>query len=230
MTDMRCRLDMITTKIADACNAAGRDPAEVTLMAVSKRQPDERVQEALENGLRLFGESLVQETRDRIELFPEDAEVHLIGHLQRNKAKDAARLYTAIQSIDSERTLDALCPHLQSIDRRIDVYLEVNSSGEESKYGVHTFDMLPPLVERILKEPTLRFRGLMTIGPLSESETEIRRAFALLRDFRDRLAERYRESAPLELSMGMSDDLEYAIREGSTMVRIGTAIFGPRTR
>lgn len=230
MSDMNDRLNEINARIGEACVSAGRDPADVTLMAVSKRQPDERISEALAVGLRLFGESLVQETRDRIELFPEDARVHLIGHLQRNKAKDAARLYHAIQSIDSERTLDALCPQLDAIGRTVDVYIEVNSSGEASKYGVADFDDVLTLVERIKAESTLRFRGLMTIGPLTDSETEIRRSFALLWRFRERLEGRFPQEGPLELSMGMSDDLEYAIQEGSTMVRIGTAIFGPRTR
>lgn len=225
---MRSRLEIINERIAHACVSAGRAPEDVTLMAVSKRQPDERISDALAQGLRLFGESLVQETRDRIGMFPEEARVHLIGHLQRNKAKDAARLYHAIQSIDSTRTLDALAPHL--VAGGLDLFIEVNSSGEASKYGVSDFDEILPLVERIMSTRMMRFRGLMTIGPFTDSEEPIRRAFALLRGYRDRLEERYPELGRLDLSMGMSDDLEYAIAEGSTMVRIGTALFGPRTR
>lgn len=199
-------------------------------MAVGKRQPDERIVEALSLGLRLFGESLVQETRNRIEIFPPDAQVHLIGHLQRNKAKDAARVYHAIQSIDSERTIEAIAPHLGALDRAIDVYIEVNSSGEQSKYGVADFDSILRLVDAIAEEPRLSLRGLMTIGPLTDSEPDIRRAFATVRGYRDRLCDRIHELGELELSMGMSDDLEQAVQEGTTMVRIGTAIFGPRTR
>lgn len=199
-------------------------------MAVSKRQSDDRITEALSLGLRLFGESLVQETRDRIHLFPTDSRVHLIGHLQRNKARDAARLYQAIQSIDSQQTINALAPHLGTTDQKLEVYIEVNSSGEESKYGVRDSDELLRLVDQVRSAEHLALRGLMTIGPLTDSEPQIRRSFSLVREYRDRILQLNPDIGDLGLSMGMSDDLEYAILEGSSMVRVGTAIFGPRTR
>ena len=225
---MRDRLDRIEERISDACERVGRRRDEVRLMAVGKRQPDQKITEALEIGLRFFGESLVQETKARFARFPKDAEVHLIGHLQRNKAKDAVRMYRAVQSIDSERTVEALSSQLEAIDRTIDIYVEINSSGESSKYGLTTFDAVERLVGSILKKPMLQLRGLMTIGPLTDDESKLRRAFTLVRTFRDRLCDRYPEQSFSELSMGMSNDLESAIMEGSTQVRIGTALFGPR--
>ncbi len=196
-------------------------------MAVSKLQPLDRVQEAIDFGLRLFGESRVQETAERRDIFPADAEVHLIGHLQRNKAKDAARLYSAIQSIDAVRTVRAIESHLTAESPVMDLLVEVNTSGEENKYGVHGFDALREVTEVIETSPRFRLQGLMTIGPLTGDEAAVRHAFAHLRELRDRLERETGHSYP-ELSMGMSGDLEAAVREGSTLLRIGTAVFGQR--
>lgn len=196
-------------------------------MAVSKLQPRERVQEAIDFGLRLFGESRVQETASRQDLFPDDAEVHLIGHLQRNKAKDAVRLYSAIQSVDAVRTVRALESHLTGEDPVLDLLVEVNTSGEENKYGVDDYDALRDLSEVIETSPRFRLQGLMTIGPLTGDEAAVRRAFAHLRELRDRLQNETGRTYP-ELSMGMSGDLEAAVQEGSTLLRIGTAVFGQR--
>ncbi len=197
-------------------------------MAVSKRQPAERIEEAVELGLRLFGESRVQETAERRALFPDDAELHLIGHLQRNKARDAARLYAAVDSIDAERTARALNDRLQEAERNLPVLLEVNTSGEESKQGVRSYDELARLVEAVLPLPAVAIRGLMTIGPISTDEGRLRSAFATLREFSVKLSAEFPEATLSELSMGMSNDYHYAVMEGATTVRVGTALFGAR--
>jgi PLP dependent protein len=230
-------LSRIQNEIATACARAGRSTDEVRLMAVSKRQPPERLTEALATGIRLFGESRVQETVEKRALFPDDAEVHLIGHLQRNKSRDAARIYHAVDSIDAERTARALDDRLaealaeaETPRRVMPILLEVNTSGEESKQGVTSYDELRRLVEAIIPLSHLEIRGLMTIGPISTDETRLRRAFADLREFRDRLKTTHPALELAELSMGMSNDFGYAILEGATTVRVGTAIFGERTR
>lgn len=229
-------LNRIEERIQSACDEARRPRDSIQLMAVSKLQPEERITSAIELGLRLFGESRVQETKSRRDLFPPDAEVHLIGHLQRNKAKDAVHLYGAIQSIDAERTVDALDAQIVAAEQETstpggvtvpDLYIEVNTSGEASKSGVDGYDSLRTLVDTIARRERYRIRGLMTIGPLGADESAVRNAFAQLREMRNRLTEEYGIDLP-ELSMGMSGDLEAAVLEGSTMLRIGTAIFGER--
>ena len=221
-------LDRISERIDQACGQVGRSSSDVRLMAVSKRQPAERIQEAVDLGLRLFGESRVQETAERRTLFPDDAELHLIGHLQRNKAREAARLYAAVDSIDAERTARALSDRLQEGGGALPILLEVNTSGEESKQGVRTYDELARLVQAVLALPAVTIRGLMTIGPLSSDERQLRAAFASLREFFVRLSTEFPELSISELSMGMSNDYHYAVIEGATTVRVGTALFGAR--
>ncbi|MCG8477706.1 MAG: YggS family pyridoxal phosphate-dependent enzyme, partial [Spirochaetales bacterium] len=157
------------------------------------------------------------------------AEIHLVGHLQRNKARDAAVLYHAVDSIDAERTVTALDARLAEADRRISVLVEVNTSREEQKHGVRPFEELERVAASIADTSHLELRGLMTIGPISRDELVLRRAFAMLRDYRDRLASQMPDSELPELSMGMSNDLEEAILEGATTIRVGTALFGERT-
>lgn len=221
-------LSEIRDRIEQACQQAGRDPAEVRLMAVSKRQPDARLQEAVECGLRLFGESRVQETRDRIDRFPDDARIHMIGHLQRNKAREAARLYQAVDSIDAERTARALDEACAREGFTMPVLLEVNTSGEASKYGVEDLDTLRRLADTVRTCGHLQLDGVMTIGPISTDEAKLRAAFASLRDMLNRLRIDHPDITLPELSMGMSNDYHYAILEGATTVRVGTALFGAR--
>ncbi len=222
-------LQDIEDRIHRACARAGRDRASVRLMAVSKQQPPEKLLEALGCGIRLFGESRVQETMEKRTLFPDDAEVHLVGHLQRNKARDAAGFYDAVQSLDAVRTVEALETRLAAAERRITAMVEVNTSGEESKQGVWRYDELLQVAGAIENAPHLELNGVMTIGPISSDETVLRRAFAALREFRDRLENDLGHALP-ELSMGMSNDFEEAILEGATLVRIGTTLFGERSR
>lgn len=228
MSTIARNVQEIEERMERACTRAGRARDTVRLMAVSKLQPPERIREAIDLGLRLFGESRVQETMSRVDLFPADAEVHLIGHLQRNKARDAAGFYHTVQSLDAVRTVEALNTRLIQVERRMNAFVEVNTSGEESKQGVTTWEELLQVAHAIQESSNLELTGLMTIGPISTDEGTLRKAFALLRTFRDRLQTEMAVTLG-ELSMGMSNDLEEAIMEGATMIRIGTSLFGDRS-
>lgn len=223
------RLADVRQRIAGAAQRAGRDPAEIRLLPVSKTVPAERVRAAFEAGLPAFGENKVQEARLKAEELA-DLDIHwsIIGHLQTNKARYVARFAHEVQSLDSVKLAAALDRRLQREGRSLDVLVQVNSSGEESKYG------LPPgRVAAFLQElpafTALRVRGLMTLALFSADTGRVQACFQRLRGLRDRL----RQDAPSgvsldELSMGMSGDFELAILEGATVVRVGQAIFGPR--
>ncbi len=209
----------VREKIAGACRSAGREPNEVLLIAVSKLQPDDRVQAAFAAGQRDFGENYVQELVKKKAMLP-GARWHAIGHIQRNKAKGALEA-DVIHTLDSERLADAL---EKSASRTIDCLIEVHQGSEETKSGVPESEVVP-LIEALRSRSHLAIVGLMCIPPPDEG----RRWFAQLRELRDRAARETGLSLP-QLSMGMSADYLDAIAEGSTMVRVGTAIFGERTR
>jgi len=217
------RLDQIEQRILVACERSGRKRADVRLLAVSKTRPPEAVREAVDCGLRLFGENRVQEAQSKIPMSPSGLEWHLIGHLQTNKAKVAARLFQMIHSVDSLKLLQALESHAGTT---LPVLLQVNVSGEASKFG-----MKPSEVEEVIEAANqmqkCEVHGLMTIPPFSPDLEKTRVHFVALRELRDRLQEQTGTPLP-ELSMGMSNDLEVAIEEGSTWVRVGTALFGAR--
>ena len=212
-------LSSVKARIADACARAGRAPTDVTLIAVSKRQPDERLMAAYEAGQRDFGENYVQELVRKRELLPSDARWHLIGHLQTNKARFAVGSHL-IHTVDSERVARALQKAASAADVVQDVLVEVNLAGEESKAGIMPLDV-PGLVERVESHGHLRLKGLMCIPPVDEG----RKYFSALRTMREKVLP---SSPSAHLSMGMSSDYEDAIVEGATLVRVGTAIFGPR--
>jgi hypothetical protein len=199
-------------------------------MAVSKTFPLQAVRAACEAGLRLFGENRVQEAEGK---YLPDAglpplSLHLIGHLQRNKARKAAELFEMVQSIDKLETAQALEAACAPSGRRLDILLEMNTSGEATKFGFASEEALLSTVEPILGLPHLRLRGLMTVGPLSGDRELVRGAFRRLARLFETLRGRC-TGQPLEvLSMGMSGDFETAVEEGSTLVRLGTALFGPR--
>jgi PLP dependent protein len=227
-------VDEIRDRIAAAARRAGRDPEEVTLMAVSKTFSPENIREAYQAGLRVFGENRVQEFSGKAEALAdlEDAEWHMIGHLQTNKASRALELFTAVDSVDSLRLAEKLNSSAQQMGKRLVALIEINVGGEATKSG-----MLPesPELEELLKAaPRLQhveFRGLMTIPPFVDDPQRARPYFGKLRELRDQIAARKLSSVEMEvLSMGMSHDFEVAIEEGSTCVRIGTAIFGERVR
>ncbi len=223
---------LIQERIATAAQHNGRDHDDVTLMAVSKTFPPELVRQAYHAGLRHFGENRVQEFADKIETLRDlhDAEWHMIGHLQTNKAAKSAELFTAIDSVDSLRLAQKLNDAAQQFGKTLSVLIEINVGGEAAKSGL-SFDS--PELETLLRAAPqlehLKFRGLMTIPPFFEDPQQARPYFRKLRELRDQIASRKLERISMDtLSMGMSHDFEVAIEEGSTCVRVGTAIFGGR--
>jgi pyridoxal phosphate enzyme (YggS family) len=220
-------LAWIRERIAAAAARAGRDPASVQLVAVSKTFPAAAVQAAHAAGQRLFGENRVQELAAKAPELPPDIAWHLIGHLQGNKAAKAVEHAACLQAVDSTALLQRLDRLAGEAGRRLPILLEVNVSGEAGKFGLRGEAEIQACAEAALASPHLAWQGLMTMAPFAVPEAELRRVFAALRDLRDRLARDL--AAPLpELSMGMSGDFEPAIAEGATLVRIGTAIFGTR--
>jgi pyridoxal phosphate enzyme (YggS family) len=220
------RLVAVREKIAQAASAAGRDPAAVELVAVSKTHPAESVREAGEAGQIVFGENRVQELLAKAPLLPSHLRWHLIGHLQKNKIRKAlpvVDLIHGVNSLDLAQDIDRVAAELGLFPR---VLLEVNVSGEGTKFGFKP-DLLRSELDTLLTLPRVQIEGLMTIAPYVEDPEDVRPVFASLRDLRDELARR--SGTPLTtLSMGMSGDYEIAIAEGATLVRVGTAIFGDR--
>ena len=211
------RLSSVRADIATACERAGREPSEVTLVAVSKTQPVAAIHAALDAGQLEFGENRVQEGLDKLEqVAGSAARIHLIGHLQRNKARFAGQ-FASVQSVDSIRLAAAIARNLAA---PLDIMLEVNVAAEASKDGFAPDDVEAALSE-IAALPQLNVTGLMTIAPLVDDAEAVRPVFRRLREMRDALGLR-------ELSMGMSNDYDVAIEEGATIVRIGRAIFGER--
>ena len=228
---MAGRLAQIRLRIAQACQRAGRDPGEVTLLPVSKTFGVDAIRAAMALGLNRFGENKTQEIRQKAAaLSGEGLQWVLIGHLQTNKAKDAARDATEVQSLDRLDLAEALHRRLAQEGRTLDALVQVKTSSEPSKYGMAPEDV-PAFLRRIASDfPTLRVRGLMTLAVNSPDPTEVRACFRALRELRDRLRLDLPAGVSLDrLSMGMSGDFELAIEEGSTEVRIGTAVFGARS-
>ncbi|HPA16901.1 MAG TPA: YggS family pyridoxal phosphate-dependent enzyme [Verrucomicrobiae bacterium] len=220
------RLARLTERIAVAARRSGRDPATVRLLGVTKTRLPEEVAEAVRMGLDLFGENKVQEARAKIPLCPSGAKWHFIGHLQSNKARHAAALFSCVETIDSIGIAEMLDREAERCGRSLEVMIEVNVSGERSKFGATPGD-LPDLIVAANRLGRLRLTGLMTMAPFSEDPGAARPYFARLRELRDDVTTRTGLVLP-ELSMGMSDDFEVAVEEGSTIIRIGTALFGPR--
>lgn len=225
----RDRLATIEDRIAAACRHAGRERAAVKLMAVSKTHPASAIQEAAAAGVALFGENRVQEFEAKRGELPPHIEVHLIGHLQSNKAAKAAAIFSAVDTVDSSRLLDRLNDAAKQRDRRLPVLLEIKLSAETAKSGFDPDgDDLRETFDRAADLNHAQVKGLMTIAPLDENPETARACFRRLRELRDEWARRYPRLNLQELSMGMSGDFEIAIEEGSTLVRIGTALFGAR--
>jgi PLP dependent protein len=214
-------------RVDEACRAVGRDPADVTVLPVSKTFGPDAVRAALSLDLHRFGENKVQEIKEKAEALNDHSiEWVVIGHLQTNKAKDVARLASEVQSLDRLELAEALHRRLEGIGRRLNVLVQVKTAREESKYGLPGAD-LPAFLDRLRDYPTLRVRGLMTMATLSEDAEEVRACFRQLRELREQ-CEAKGYVLP-RLSMGMSGDFPLAIAEGATEVRIGTAIFGRRS-
>jgi pyridoxal phosphate enzyme (YggS family) len=217
---------LIHERIAAACERAGRDPGTVLLLPVSKGQSADAVGEAAALGLRIFGENKVQEAKVKIAQSPARLQWHMIGHLQSNKARDAVQLFSMVESIDSIELAREVNKWADKLSKRVPILLEVNCAGEASKFGFQPGD-LPGAFDEINSLERLEIHGLMTIAPYTPTPERVRPYFAKLRQLKDQCGQRL--GAPLpHLSMGMSGDFEIAIEEGATIVRIGTALFGPR--
>lgn len=224
----------IRERIARAAARVGRNADSITLMAVSKIVEPERIKEAYAAGLRAFGENRVQEFESKSAVLRElkDAEWHLIGHLQSNKAKKAAELFHAVDSVDSLRLAEKVNQAAAEANKKLEVLIEIKVGDEESKAGI---PLDSPELEALLRAApqlaNLQIRGLMTVPPFTDDPEGARPYFRLLRDLRDKIAARNLPAVAMGvLSMGMSHDFEVAIEEGSTCVRVGTAIFGARPK
>jgi pyridoxal phosphate enzyme (YggS family) len=230
---LRARAEEVRRRIAASASRAGRDPREVTLVAVTKTHPAALVREAVAAGLSDFGENRVQEAEGKIEELKGEAprlRWHLIGHLQANKARRAVRLFDLIHSVDSASLAERLERLCEEEGRgRLDVLAQVDLAGEATKSGAGE-DELPALLESLKACRRVRCRGLMLLPPFFEDAERVRPYFRRLRALRDELRARgaFGDAAG-ELSMGMSHDFEPAVEEGATLVRVGTAIFGART-
>ncbi|MEO6949658.1 MAG: YggS family pyridoxal phosphate-dependent enzyme, partial [Ginsengibacter sp.] len=219
----------IHARIKEACITSNRDPKEVQLLLATKTVSADNIKIALEQSESLIAENKVQELKEKFEALKEvPHQTHFIGHLQTNKIKEVLKYVDCIQSVDRLDLAEKLDKRLQFEGRNIDIYLQINTSFEESKFGVPPEEALA-LAKEISKFDTLRLKGLMTIGLFSAETEKVRRCFKLLKDFQHKINELALPNVDMKtLSMGMSGDLEVAIEEGSTMVRIGTAIFGKR--
>ena len=224
MSDLERRLREIEMRVARACERSGRSRGDVALVAVTKTHGPDVVRAAIDAGLTQIGENRVQEARPKIAAVGPRARWHLIGHLQSNKANEAARLFDVIQSVDSEELAAKLGRAAAAEGKTLDVLLQINVGGEEQKSGVEPAGA-QAVARAVAALPSLRLRGLMTVPPFLEPE-EVRPYFRTLRGLRDDLSAAYESCR--ELSMGMSEDFEVAIEEGSTMIRLGRALFGER--
>lgn len=227
--EMSARIEQIKARIAQACLRVGRNPADVTLLPVSKTFDDQAIRQAVALGYKRFGENRTQEIAQKAPLLADcDIQWVVIGQLQTNKAKEVARLAHELQSLDRLELAEALDRRLQLEGRTIDVLVQVKTSPEETKAGLDPKDLIP-FLRQLSGFQTLRVRGLMTMAILSEDQSAVRRCFAQLRELRDHARQEAIQGIELDrLSMGMSGDFEIAIEEGSTEIRVGSAIFGSR--
>lgn len=221
-------LEQVRKNIDEACRMAGRDPKEVTLIAVSKTKPVSMLKEAYDAGARCFGENKVQEIMDKHPQLPEDIQWHMIGHLQRNKVKYIVDKVSMIHSVDSLRLAQTIEQEAAKHNVCVPVLLEVNVAQEESKFGLKMDEVLP-LIETIADFPHIKVQGLMTIAPYVENAEDNRDFFRQLKKLSvDIGAKNINNVSMSVLSMGMTGDYQVAVQEGATMVRVGTGIFGER--
>jgi pyridoxal phosphate enzyme (YggS family) len=228
MSDIAPNLARVTAAMAEAAARAGRSPDSIQLVAISKTHDAEKVRAAVEAGQTLFGESRVQEARVKIPELPSSLRWHFVGHLQKNKIRHALplfELFHGIDGVDLARDMNRIAEEDGMHPR---ILLEVNVGGEGSKFGFKA-ETLRAEMEQLLSFSRLSIEGLMTIPPLAEKPEASRKFFVQLRELRDALEKEFSLKLP-ELSMGMTNDFRVAVEEGATMVRVGTAIFGERSR
>lgn len=230
MNEILDNLSRIRERIQDACRENGRDPGGVKLLLATKTVSPERIMTALQAGYPLIAENKVQELKEKYEALKETPHInHFIGHLQTNKIKDLLRYdVTCIHSVDRADLAEKLQQRLQLQNRTIEVLIQVNTSGEESKFGISP-DQAVTLTRQVARLENLQIKGLMTIGIFSSDTVKVRKCFRMLREIQQEIQALYLPGVEMkELSMGMSGDLETAIAEGATILRVGTAIFGRR--
>ncbi|MEK9562676.1 MAG: YggS family pyridoxal phosphate-dependent enzyme [Deltaproteobacteria bacterium] len=225
------RLTELSTELAELATQAGRSPEEIKLIAVSKTHPSELIAEAFQAGQVRFGENRVQEASEKIEKLQNlGIEWHLIGHLQKNKARFCPGRFDWIHSVDSQELLELLEKQCALQSQPIQILLQANLSQEDSKSGVSDYDNLCRLLEKTQGCQWLRCRGLMTMAAATDDANKIRKTFSQLRTWLEKLRNEFTLTTFTELSMGMSSDYRIAIAEGATMVRLGTALFGERNK
>lgn len=225
---IRDNLEQVQKKITQACEKAGREPKQVTLISVSKTKPVEMLQEAYAAGSRDFGENKVQELLDKIPQMPQDIRWHFIGHLQRNKVKYIVGKVFLIHSVDSLRLAEEISREAQKQQVEVNILIEVNVAAEESKFGT-SVEETTALVQKIAKLPGIHILGLMTIAPFVQDAEENRRYFRKLKELSVDIAQKNIDNVNMSvLSMGMTGDYPVAVEEGATYVRVGTGIFGER--
>lgn len=223
--DLGKNIENLTGRIALAAEKRGITPEEIALVAVSKTVAADKINLAIAHGIKIIGENKVQEARDKFPQITQPVEKHMVGHLQRNKVKYAVRLFDMIQSVDSLRLAEEIN---HRAERKMQVLIEVNTSGEPSKYGCAPDEALD-LLRQISQLPQLEVRGFMTIGLFSDDAERVRLCLKMLKQIHDKAQNLDLPNTNISiLSMGMTADFETAIEEGANMVRIGTAIFGPR--
>lgn len=224
-------IEHVENRIAQACERAGRDPEEVQLILVTKTVPAQRIVEAARFGYTTVGENRLKEAEEKLAQMKNHSNVlnwHFIGHLQSNKVNKVADFATMVHSIDRMKIVRKLNRRLNKLNKHMDVLVQVNTSGEDSKYGVHPSKALA-FVKKASEYSRLNIKGLMTIGLFSDDWHRVRAGFRLLRELRDRISAEKINGVNMEhLSMGMTNDFELAIEEGATMIRVGRAIFGDR--
>ena len=221
-------LKLVEEKIQAACDKVGRSREDVTLIAVSKTKPVSMLQEAYDQGIRVFGENKVQELVDKYEVMPKDIKWHMIGHLQRNKVKYIVDKVEMIHSVDSIRLAETIEKEAAKKNCIVNITVEVNVAQEDTKFGLKTEEVLP-FIEEISKFKHIKACGLMTIAPYVPDAEQNRPIFAVLKQLLVDIAAKNIDNVNVSmLSMGMTNDYEVAIEEGATMVRVGTGIFGER--
>ena len=228
MASIHENLRQVRDRVAAAADRAGRDPGAVRLVAVSKTKPASLILEAIDAGVTEIGENQLQEARTKYDQIDRPVKWHFVGHLQRNKVKGALQIFDLIHSVDSLRLLNEINRRSAGLNCQTDVLVQVNTSGESSKYGVQPEQVLS-FIESALDYRHVRIKGLMTIGPFAPNVDAVRPSFALLGRLQEQVkSQRFQGVDMAYLSMGMTHDFEVAVEEGANIIRIGTAIFGKR--
>ena len=226
MVTIKNNLEIINVKIKKAALRANKNPEEIKLVAVTKTATIEQIKEAISAGVKIIGENKVQEAKEKYQILSADIEWHLVGHLQTNKVKYAIEIFDLIHSVDSIKLAKEIDRRSQQFGMITNVLVEVNISGEETKYGIKP-EEVEPFIKEISEFSRIKIRGLMTIAPIAEDKEEVRPYFRKLRELSKEIKSKNIKNVKMDyLSMGMTEDFEVAIEEGANMIRVGRGIFG----